>query len=78
MRLSSRYYVPFLKQRAYLLTQNAMLEYEWNMTRSIRFNKVSPQSDLRNFQNERLVYDTHNDRFPRFARTKGRNSASRR
>lgn len=35
-----------------------------------------PRCDLRDFQNERAVYDTHNDRFPRFARTKGQHSAA--
>lgn len=64
-----------LKQWAY--SRNAMPIAEYELMRSIRFNKVSPRCDLRDFQNERLVYDTHNDRFPRFARTKGRNSASR-
>jgi len=33
------------------------------------------RGDLRGFQNERAVYDTHNDRFPPFAGTKDQNSA---
>lgn len=40
--------------------------------------RFPPWYDLRNFQNERLVYDTHNDRFSWFTRIKDRNSVATR